>query len=204
MKKIIIILLVIVGGLWVIWYLPNKNSSAVVTDFLACQKAGRPVIDTYPRTCQGSDNKTYIEVVDEKELNTDPVIFSPDLSRPVTSPLIINGEARGFWFFERQFEVRLIDDKGKEVATGTAKTKSPTATIDFISFNITLNFKNPATKMGTLVLEKANPSGLASQARSVQLPVLFRDSNLKKDIQTAKAKDQTASSSTGSSSPSSR
>ncbi|MEK7091933.1 MAG: Gmad2 immunoglobulin-like domain-containing protein [Patescibacteria group bacterium] len=174
MKKILLVIIILVAGIWLVRHLPSKNGSVVITDFSACQKAGRPVIDTYPRTCQGVNDKTYTEVVDEKDLNTDPVIFSPDLSRPVTSPLSIQGEARGFWFFERQFKVRLLDDKGQEIATGTAKTKSPALTVEFITFNITLTFKKPGAKMGFLVLEKANPTGLASQSRQVQLPILFQ------------------------------
>lgn len=200
MKKIILVIIILVGGIWLLRHLPSKNGSVAVTDFSACQKAGRPVIDSYPRTCQGADGQTYTEVVDEKELNTDPVIFSPDLSRPVTSPLSINGEARGFWFFERQFNIRLVDDKGRDIATGTARTKSSAMTAEFIPFNVTLNFKNPTAKMGSLILEKANPSGLASQARRVELPVLFQAPSLnssdKTPTKTGNGQNSTTTSST--------
>jgi len=178
MKKIIALLIILGASLWIIWHLPSKNDQAKIADFLSCQKAGRPIIETYPRVCQGADGKSYTEIVDEKALNTDPVVFSPDLSRPVTSPLTLQGEARGFWFFEQQFEVRLLDAEEQIIATGTAKTKSSALTVEFVPFNITLNFKKPRAKMGFIVLEKANPSGLASQNRIIQLPILFQAPNI--------------------------
>lgn len=179
MKKIILLILVVIfiyyagSGLLAI----IKKNPPNIIDFVSCQNAGRPIMESYPRQCQGLNGKVYVEKIDNKNLNTDPIILSPDLSRPLTSPLNIAGEARGFWFFEAIFSVKLVDDKGNLIATGTAKAKGEWTTTEFVPFNVTLNFKNPNTKTGELILIKSNPSGLASQEREVRLPVFFQKIN---------------------------
>ena len=47
-------------------------------------------------------------------------------------------------------------------------------TKDFVPFALTLNFAEPRTATGTLVLEKSNPSGLPEHAAEVRIPVRFR------------------------------
>ncbi|OHA60421.1 MAG: hypothetical protein A2556_01960 [Candidatus Vogelbacteria bacterium RIFOXYD2_FULL_44_9] len=154
-----------------------KKNPPIITDFITCEKAGRPIMESYPRQCLGINEKTYVEIIDNNALNTDPVILSPDLSRPLTNPVTISGEARGFWFFEATFPVKLVDDKGNLIATGTAKAKGDWMTADFVPFTVTINFKNPATKTGELILIKDNPSGLASQDQEIRLPVFFQKMN---------------------------
>jgi hypothetical protein len=179
MKKIIFVIVVAIiayYGSKGIFSLLEKNEP-IVTDFITCQKAGRPIMESYPRQCQDKNGKMYTEIINDKSLNTDPVVLSPDLSRPLTSPLNISGEARGFWFFEAVFQAKLIDDRGNLIATGTAKAKGEWMTTEFVPFTLTMTFKNPDAKTGELVLIKDNPSGLPSQDREVRLPVFFQKMN---------------------------
>lgn len=92
----------------------------------------------------------------------------------VTSPLAVSGRARGTWYFEASFPVRLLDGNGVELAVVPAQAQGDWMTEDFVPFSATLNFSQPATPTGTLVLEKDNPSGLPEHAAQMMVPVRFQ------------------------------
>ena len=92
----------------------------------------------------------------------------------VSSPLTVSGEARGTWYFEASFPVRLVDANGGELAAAPARANGEWMTTDFVPFDVVLTFSIPATATGTLVLVKDNPSGLSANADSVSIPVRFQ------------------------------
>jgi len=91
----------------------------------------------------------------------------------VQSPLRVEGEARGYWFFEASFPVRLVDENGRELGGSIAQALSDWMTEDFVPFEATFEFQLPTTKKGTLILEKDNPSGLPENADELRIPVRF-------------------------------
>jgi len=91
----------------------------------------------------------------------------------ITSPLTVKGEARGTWYFEASFPVKILDASGNVLGVVPAQAKSDWMTNEFVPFEVTLSFITPATIMGTLVLEKDNPSGLPQFADSVSIPIRF-------------------------------
>lgn len=91
----------------------------------------------------------------------------------ISSPLIIKGEARGYWFFEASFPVKLYDESGNLLATAIAQAKSEWMTEDFVPFEAILNFSSPEKQKGVLVLEKDNPSGLPQNADELRIPVIM-------------------------------
>lgn len=103
------------------------------------------------------------------------VVDSPRPNDTITSPLTISGRARGNWFFEASFPVRLVDANGQNIpldppyimATGDWMTT------EFVPFTATLNFTRPTTDTGTLILQKDNPSGLPENADELKIPVKF-------------------------------
>lgn len=104
-------------------------------------------------------------------------VSSPLPNSVVRSPLKVTGEARGNWFFEASFPVRLIDANGRQLAIGVAQAKGEWMTTNFVPFEATLTFSNPTTSTGTLILEKDNPSGLPENAAEVRVPVRFSTSS---------------------------
>ncbi len=100
-------------------------------------------------------------------------VETPRANEVVKSPLAVRGQARGPWFFEGSFPVRLLDDQGKELAVTPAQAQGEWMTEDFVPFKATLEFTTNA-KTGTLVLEKDNPSGLPEQANELRFPVIFK------------------------------
>jgi hypothetical protein len=101
------------------------------------------------------------------------VIGSPQPNELVTSPLTVTGEARGTWYFEASFPVKLLDEQGNVIVEHYAQAQSDWMTENFVPFESVLTFTTQA-RAGTLVLMKDNPSGLPENDASVQVPVRFK------------------------------
>jgi cyclophilin family peptidyl-prolyl cis-trans isomerase len=105
---------------------------------------------------------------------TDLIIAeNPIPNQEIASPLTIEGQARGSWFFEASFPVELYDENNNLIAQGIAQAQSDWMTEDFVSFKAELIFTPPPTSKGTLVLKKDNPSGLPEKDDELTIPVHF-------------------------------
>lgn len=92
----------------------------------------------------------------------------------VSSPLVINGVARGPWFFEASFPVILTNWDGLIIAEGYAQAQGDWMTEDFVSFSAELEFDVPEYgETGTLILQKANASGLPEHDDAFELSITF-------------------------------
>jgi hypothetical protein len=100
-------------------------------------------------------------------------IENPKPNEIITSPLIVKGEARGYWFFEASFPIKLLDDKENLIALEIATAQAEWMTEDFVPFEVAVEFENPAAEKGILVFEKDNPSGLPENADELRIPVFF-------------------------------
>lgn len=165
--------LVVFGYVW-INKKEIKTQKATISNFEECLAAGNSVQESYPRRCS-ADGKIFTEDIGNI-LEKQDLIFltSPLPNEVVKSPLPIKGEAVGSWFFEGSFPVRLIDDSGKVLGTGLALTKADWMTDNFVPFEVELNFTNPTTIKGKLILEKDNPSGLPENSDQLEIPVKFK------------------------------
>lgn len=101
-------------------------------------------------------------------------LSTPKISEFVESPLIVQGEARGYWFFEASFPMKLLDGNGREIGASIAQAQSEWMTSEFVPFHSELKFGKPETSIGTLVLEKDNPSGLPENADELRIAVRFK------------------------------
>ncbi len=101
------------------------------------------------------------------------VVKSPAIGEKIHSPAVVSGLARGTWFFEASFLVKVLDGDGTELGHTPAQAQSDWMTTDFVPFNATLTFSAPKFKQGTIVLEKDNPSGLPQNDGELRLPVKF-------------------------------
>lgn len=95
----------------------------------------------------------------------------------ITSPLTVKGKAKGFWYFEGIFTVKLYDGYGNLLAENQAKAQEKWMTEKFVPFEVTLKFDAPSDQRGSLVFQKANPSGLDKNAMSYSVPVIFPPSD---------------------------
>ncbi len=106
---------------------------------------------------------------------TNPLIqvTFPQANDLVSSPLTITGQARGNWYFEASFPIKLYDANNVLLGTGIAQAQGNWMTTNFVPFIAVLTYSTPTTTTGTLVLEKDNPSGEPANDASIQIPVTF-------------------------------
>lgn len=154
---------------------PGASPMQSATNFEECIAQGNPVMESYPRQCRTPDGKLFVENIGNVLEKIDVIrITRPRPGDIIKSPAVITGQARGSWFFEASFPVRLFDANGKELAVKPAEAQSEWMTEDFVPFRVILEFETSATDTGTLVLEKDNPSGLPEYADELRVPVRFR------------------------------
>lgn len=95
------------------------------------------------------------------------------INEVISSPVAIEGSARGAWFFEGSFPVKVLDESGQELGRGIAQSQGNWMTADMVPFKVTLMFARPTSSAGTLVFSKDNPSGLPEHDQQVSFPVKF-------------------------------
>jgi len=108
------------------------------------------------------------------------VLYSPEENETVSSPLEIEGDARGTWYFEASFPIVLTDWDGKIIAQGIAQAQDEWMTEDFVPFEAELEFESPYNegdpefmRRGSLILQKDNPSGLPENDDALEITVFF-------------------------------
>lgn len=104
------------------------------------------------------------------------VVYSPSKNQEVTLPLTITGTARGSWFFEASFPVKLLDANNQVIAQTIASAKRDWMTEEFVLFEaeipgsiLSVSGQIPVT----LVLEKDNPSGLPENEEKITIPLIL-------------------------------
>ena len=106
-------------------------------------------------------------------------VTSPRAGSAVTSPLTISGEARGNWFFEASFPVYVADWDGLIIGEGYATAEGEWMTSDFVPFTATITFdteeiRGQYSDRGTLILKKANASGLPEHDDALEIPIILK------------------------------
>lgn len=142
----------------------NGSCEAIVCEGTGCPCA--ETIDSCPQDCSdpNSNNQDVSDLIQ---------VTSPTMNEQVDSPLIITGKARGTWYFEASFPIKIYDANNNLLGTTTAAAQSDWMTEDFVNFTASLNFTLPTTTTGTIVLHNDNPSGLPQNDKSLTIPVTF-------------------------------
>lgn len=171
MGIIIIFIIAVLGACW--WIISQKKELPAVTNFEECAAAGYPIMESYPRQCRAGD-KTFVEYIGNELKKTDLIrISAPRPNGTIKSPAIIEGEARGTWFFEASFPIKLYDENNKLLGTAIAEAQSDWMTENFVKFKAVLSYSVTQAGKGTLVLEKDNPSGLPENADELRVPIKY-------------------------------
>ncbi|MDP2709194.1 MAG: GerMN domain-containing protein [bacterium] len=103
-------------------------------------------------------------------------VTSPQPGQTVTSPLTVEGRARGGWYFEASFPIELVSDAGERLGISFVQAQSDWMTPDFVPFLGELHYQAEATTTGKLILRKDNPSGLPKFDDSFEVPVVITPS----------------------------
>jgi len=157
---IAIIILVVLGGFYL--FSSREQQTACTLEAKICpdgSSVGRvaPNCDFAP--CPG-----------EKE---GILVSSPKRNETIKSPLIIEGEAKGFWFFEAQFTAELYDAQGNFLGRAILTAQKNWMSEDFVPFEGNLIFTQPQSPTGVLKFLSSNPSGLEENQKVFEVPVQF-------------------------------
>jgi len=149
---------------------------ATVLSFAACEQAGYPVMESYPRRCRTPDGRTYTEEIQERitYANATADMITVELPFPgaVTGKeFSVIGEARGTWYFEASFPIEVLDADGNTLATGYAQAEGDWMTEEFVPFRGEITVPESYIGPATLVLHNDNASGLPERNRSVSFPI---------------------------------
>ena len=152
-----------------------QKEDSKITNFTECVSAGNPIMETYPRQCRSGED-IYTEYIGDVLEKQDLIKLNyPQPNAIIESPLKIEGQARGFWFFEATFPVVLVNWDGLIIAEGYAQADGEWMTEDFVNFKAELNFKKPEYKdNGALILQKSNPSDLPQNDNALEIPIYFK------------------------------
>jgi hypothetical protein len=116
------------------------------------------------------------------EINNFIIVDHPQPDDTVVSPLKITGKARGIWFQNGQFRIRIFRKLECDYATdttigyGVAKATSNWETEDFVPFEALIEFSKPINCGKTIFigLNKENPSGLKEKGdKELIIPIKF-------------------------------
>lgn len=145
-----------------------------IKNFEECIIAGYQILESYPSRCVTPEGKAFFENIGNEMEKADLIeISNPRPNQVIKSPLVIEGRARGNWFFEASFPVYLLDGNGKKIGQAVAQAQGDWMTTDFVPFKATLEFAGETMATGTLILQKDNPSGLPENADQLFVPIKF-------------------------------
>jgi hypothetical protein len=157
----------------------DKLVDTSINNFQECLKAGFPIMESWPRGCRTADGQMFTEDIGNQLDKTDLIqVTEPQANQEISTPLLIKGQARGYWFFEASFPIELQDSDKVTIATGIAQAKGEWMTTDFVLFEAQLDFKRPLSKNGYLVLKKDNPSGEPQNDDQLILPIMFNQDSM--------------------------
>jgi len=150
----------------------ETKSATEINNFEECAAAGYEVTELYPRKCSVDDGKMFLELVGNKNVKSDKIrVENINDGDYISSPLEIEGEARGYWFNEASFLIRFYDENGNLLGEAIASATGDWMTDDFVAFKATLEFDSSQSSDGLLVFEKDNPSDILENDDSMQMVV---------------------------------
>lgn len=179
MKIIHIVLSVIILGCvgfnaFYLYVWQASKNKLVIYDFLGCANAGYPILESYPAQCRTPDGKSFSEYIgNELEKVGLITVNNPRPNQKISSPFTVSGQARGYWFFEASFPMKLYDSGGNLLTTAIAQAQGEWMTENFVPFKTELVFDVPTDGDGVLVFEKDNPSGLPEYDDKLVMPIRF-------------------------------
>ncbi len=114
------------------------------------------------------------EETEPRESDDAITVVEPAAESTIAFPLKVSGEAKGSWYFEGSFPVKLLDSEGNILAEIQAQATEDWMQEGPVPFEATIQIDNPPTSgTGKLVLSKDNPSGLPENDESVEVEISF-------------------------------
>ncbi|MFH1030692.1 MAG: GerMN domain-containing protein [bacterium] len=179
MKKSILTILIIIAviaGVISLRFLLGGSEDEWVCENGEWVKHGEPSEDgCWDQEEEGLDGKQIEDSETGRESDKSNLI-RVEIPKPddiIFSPLTVKGEARGNWFFEGSFPVKLYNENNNLLSVSIAQAKGEWMTENLVPFEAEIVFDNPGQGKGTLVFEKDNPSDMPELDDELRIPVFF-------------------------------
>lgn len=134
----------------------------------------------YTGKIQAESRKALMAILESFDFDSSETSISEGISvekplpgKDVASPLQVAGKARGYWFFEANAPIEILDKDYNKLGESYIEAKGDWMTEDFVEFTGTISFEAPDDERGYLVFKRANPSSLKEHDREFRIPVLF-------------------------------
>ncbi|MDD5098986.1 MAG: Gmad2 immunoglobulin-like domain-containing protein, partial [Candidatus Colwellbacteria bacterium] len=169
-KKLLVTALIFGIALAVIFIVFSFNKESIA-NFKECEEGGYLILESFPRQCVTPSGKLFTEetiAFAERDIIR---VFSPLVNEPVSaSPVKIEGEIRGFWFFEGSFPVEITDKNRNRIGSGIARAKEEWMTEEFVPFSAEIKIDKNYSGGASIIFKKDNPSGLPENEDRVAMP----------------------------------
>lgn len=172
MKKIHILLLAtllltaLVGAIYL--YTQNNNELTKPTDSTEVATTTTTEVPSIPK-----------DIADHIKEKSDLIVLESLLPyTKISSPVVLKGKARGYWFFEASFPVTVVNWDGLIIGEGIATADGEWMTENFVPFTATIDFTYASTtpyNRGSIILKKDNPSGLPENDDALEIPIVFEN-----------------------------
>lgn len=100
-------------------------------------------------------------------------VQAPLRGEAVSSPLVVNGQAVGPWFFEASFPLELVTADGEIIATSYVTADGDWMTTDFVSFEGSIEFEVAQPTEAYLILRRDNPSDLREHDAATRVVLML-------------------------------
>jgi hypothetical protein len=142
----------------------TSQNSALRADLKSAQSTNKTPAKTQTQTT----TTTY-----KSSKGVEVALYKPATNARVSNPVAVLGEVPGSWSSEAQFPVILKDSTGRVIARATGQVLGDWMTDQLVPFSAKLVYSGAPTGTGTLVLERDNPSGMATNDDFVTIPIRF-------------------------------
>jgi len=168
-----LIVIVVVGAFAYGMFVFDIGRKPEVTDFITCVAAENLILESYPRQCRDADGFIFVETIATTNMSELIVVDSPIASSSVSDSFLASGKARGQWFFEASFPVKVFGADGRELGSGIAQAQGDWMVMGFVPFTASIDFDARGNSEGFVRFMKDNPSGLPELDAHFDVPVRF-------------------------------
>lgn len=173
----VLIILVAVIAIFIYYFHSEKVAISGIKTFEECVANGFLIAESMPRTCRTPDGKIFTEGLVQgnppEDVSSLIKVNNPKSGQVVTNPILIEGEARGNWYFEASFPIQLLDAEGNLITSTYATAQGDWMTTDFVPFKSLVSYPATTTGSGILLIMNDNPSGLPENSKELRIPVIF-------------------------------
>lgn len=167
----------VVAGLFLLLSEKEPQRATTVTSFEECVAAGYTVEESYPARCSVPGGESFLQNIGNEREKTDLIrIDSPRPGATVTAneSFVVTGEARGYWYFEADFPVEVLNDQGAKIGSGIAVAQGEWMTEDFVPFIAEVALEGNYSGTAELVLHRSNPSDLRENDDELIVPIVLK------------------------------